>query len=525
MANTGRLMAVLCSIMLLVGGVAAAQGVSSAQASDGGLVLEGLRFSGVTVFEEGELLALVSDALGKEATLADLDGMAEKITRHYREAGYPVARAHVPAQTVEGGIVHIAVVEGRYGDVRVDNNSALRDETWRRLLSTLAPGSIIRQDALDRSLLILNDLPGVRVGSALQPGTEAGHSDLLVRIEDDVRWSGNVGVDNFGNHSTGSTRLQLAGGYNNPFGLGDRLYGSLMLTEGGGMKTGRIGYAVTAGTLPLEIDTSVAYVHYTLGGPLTLLDAKGETTTVDVTVRHPLVRTAGRTMHVTGGLSSRNSQSEQLGETTTKAFFDVNAGLTGVQFFDGSALSWAANATFGNLDIGPAAVKAADAAGPETQGSFTKLEGNIRYQRSLNARTRLGVSGRAQVAFKNLDDSEKFSLGGSGGVKAYPPGEAGGDSGLLAGVDVSHVPAWTDGWLGTWSARAFLDVGTVKTNAKPWPGASDGGRTLAGLGVGVNWTYEGYSVGFDYGCKLGDEVATSAPDESCRLWLQAGLAF
>ena len=34
-----------------------------------------------------------------------------------------------------------------------------------------------------------------------------------------------------------------------------------------------------------------------------------------------------------------------------------------------------------------------------------------------------------QLSSKNLDSSEKFTLGGIGGVEAYPSGEASGDEG------------------------------------------------------------------------------------------------
>src|SRR5690625_4202920 len=110
MSCTGRFLALLCSFALLLGGVAGAQEMSQAP-SDGALVLlQEVRLSGVTVFEEGELVALLSDAIGKEATLEDLEAMAAAITRYYRDAGYPLARAYVPAQTVEDRVVHIVVV-------------------------------------------------------------------------------------------------------------------------------------------------------------------------------------------------------------------------------------------------------------------------------------------------------------------------------------------------------------------------------------------------------------------------------
>jgi hemolysin activation/secretion protein len=45
-------------------------------------------------------------------------------------------------------------------------------------------------------------------------------------------------------------------------------------------------------------------------------------------------------------------------------------------------------------------------------------------------RSRCSAKLRGQVAFDNLDTSEKIGLGGAYGVRAYPEGEAYGDQGL-----------------------------------------------------------------------------------------------
>jgi POTRA domain, ShlB-type len=40
--------------------------------------------------------------------------VAVRVTGLYRDRGYFLARAYLPAQEIEGGIVRIAVLEGRY---------------------------------------------------------------------------------------------------------------------------------------------------------------------------------------------------------------------------------------------------------------------------------------------------------------------------------------------------------------------------------------------------------------------------
>jgi hemolysin activation/secretion protein len=60
----------------------------------------------------------------------------------------------------------------------------------------------------------------------------------------------------------------------------------------------------------------------------------------------------------------------------------------------------------------------------------------------------------------------------------------------------------------------------VTTNKNRWTSGSNT-RTLSGAGVGLNWTDPGnFAARAFYARKLGNEVATSAPDRSGRFWLQ-----
>jgi hemolysin activation/secretion protein len=114
---------------------------------------------------------------------------------------------------------------------------------------------------------------------------------------------------------------------------------------------------------------------------------------------------------------------------------------------------------------------------------------------------------RGQVAFKNLDSSQKFILGGPTGVRAYPVGEAPGDEGhaftLESRFDIPFMPSWAATQL-----VGFLDAGWVKLHRDLWPGAitSASGKNdywLSGGGVGVNVGKAGlYSVRASYAHKI-----------------------
>ncbi|MDB5867470.1 MAG: fhaC2, partial [Betaproteobacteria bacterium] len=77
------------------------------------LDVKGFRFSGLSVVSPDSLQPLVQKYIGPERTFEDLQAAANAVTDHLRNRGYFVAQAYVPEQKLEGGIVELAVLEGR----------------------------------------------------------------------------------------------------------------------------------------------------------------------------------------------------------------------------------------------------------------------------------------------------------------------------------------------------------------------------------------------------------------------------
>ncbi|HEY0281232.1 MAG TPA: POTRA domain-containing protein, partial [Rhizomicrobium sp.] len=80
-----------------------------------------LHVTGQTRFTEAELIAATGFKPGSELSLADLRVLASKITHLYNRNGYFVAQAYLPPQDIKDGAVTIAVIEGRYGKIGLDN--------------------------------------------------------------------------------------------------------------------------------------------------------------------------------------------------------------------------------------------------------------------------------------------------------------------------------------------------------------------------------------------------------------------
>lgn len=494
-----------------------------APASTVRIVVDTLRIEGETLYPEAELLALTGFRAGAELSLADLQAMAARITEHYRRHGWFIAQAYLPAQDIRDRAVTIAVSEGRLGAVQLRNRSNVSDRVAQGLLAGLTPGDVLATAPVETRLLLLSDLPGVVVNSTLVPGAAPGTSDLVVDLAQGRRVTGSIDADNAGNRYTGAWRVGATVNLNEPLGLGD-VASLRLLTSGDGLKYGRLSYQLQAGRGQL----GVAYSHldYALGKEFEGLGARGTARIASVWGRYPVLRSRDDNLYLQLAFDAKDfhDRVDSVPSVTDRnsrvlmasAFGDHRDG-----WFGGGVNSWFLTWSHGDLDIETPAARAQDAATARTAGSFDKLSFSaMRLQRlggpfSLHA----GLSG--QLASKNLDVSEKMSLGGMNGVRAYPEGEAYADQGLLLVVegrmDLPPLPQPVPGHM---QLVAFVDAGHVQPNRRPWL-AGDNRRTLSGAGVGVNWGDPGnFLVRAYYARKLGNESASSAPDKSGRFWLQ-----
>jgi hemolysin activation/secretion protein len=188
-----------------------------------------------------------------------------------------------------------------------------------------------------------------------------------------------------------------------------------------------------------------------------------------------------------------------------------------------SVLVWSASALSGDLSIDEPLVRALDAVTAMTQGGYRKYSVSLLYLQSFAGSWTVYGSLLAQGASKNLDSSEKFSLGGAQGVRAYPLGEAAGDEGTLATLELRYA---LGRWEGTTpSLIAFADYGRSRINKEPFlPG--DNVRKLGGAGVGVSIVKAaGFSLRAYLAAKTTDAAATADDDRSSRAWLQAAMFF
>ena len=489
------------------------------------ITVQRLQVTAPPVFTESELIASTGFVPGSELTLGELRAMASKIASYYQQRGYFLAQAYLPAQDIEDGVVHISVLPGQYGQVQLRNQSKLSDGLAGTILAGL-DGQVISTPPLERRLLLLSDLPGVQVSSTLAPGASLGASDLIVEVQPGSRFNGSIDVDNQGNRYTGRNRIGATLNINELAGIGD-VASVRAFTSADGLNYGRLAYQGQAGLL--RLGGAYTYMDYKLGKEFAVLEAKGTAKIASAYGSYPLIRSRSSNLYAQVSYDDKTFQdrTESTGTVNDKKarvwLFNLN-GDSKDSVGGGGISNYSLTYTTGKIDIESPEARLIDRLTVKSNGHFNKLAFNAARLQSLGGETSLFGSLSGQAASKNLDVSEKMGIGGMGGVRAYPGGEAYGDQGYVLNLELRQnlmaFPAFTS-LPGQLQVLAFADTGSVKLNRDAWS-AGENRRTLSGAGVGVTWTGANALVlKAYYAHKLGNAKATSAPDSAGRFWLQA----
>jgi hemolysin activation/secretion protein len=483
-----------------------------------------LRVTGARAYPEAALLALTGFQPGSKLTLSELRAMAAKIEQEYRRNGYFVAQAYLPAQDIRNGAVTIAVLEGQYGQVRLQNQTPVSNVLVGGLLAGLNSGDTVAREPLESRLLLLSDLPGVNVKSTLAPGATPGAADLLVEVTPGQRISGSIDADNAGSRYTGANRIGATVNLNEPFGVGD-VASLRVLTSFDGLNYARASYQRQFG----RAKAGVAYsrLDYKLGEEFESLHGRGTAEIVSVYGNYPLIRSRNTNLYAQLAYDDKTFQDkvEVASLVTDKKARAATASLYGDHHDSvggGGVSSYSLSYTVGDIDIETADVRAFDALTARTDGRYRKLGFSATRLQRVTGALSLYAAVNGQLASKNLDVSERIALGGIGGVRAYPEGEAYGDQGYVVNLEARlQLPALPASMPGQMQLIGFVDSGTVTRNKNPWT-AGDNRTTLSGAGIGLSWAdNNNFVVRTYYAHKLGNGMATSAPDKGGRFWIQA----
>jgi hemolysin activation/secretion protein len=499
--------------------------------------VKAFRIAGNTVFSSEELHQQVLEFVGLGLDVGSLYEAAARLQHYYRERGYFLAVAYLPPQEIHDGVVQIAVLEGRLGSVSLQSEAPLklRESFARRVLDVhLKPGEVVTEKALERPLLLLRDLPVIELSSELGPSRDQiGAADLTVKIsENRRRSSGHVDIDNHGNRFTGEYRVGVDINKDNLLGYGDLLSFRAFVSHAD-MRFGRLSYVIPAGPYGTRVGASYSGFSYALGEDFEALEANGEGTVLAIYGLHPVLRTRTANLFVRAGIEAKTLEDrvDSVGLSEARDIRAGNFGLIGDfgdRFFSGGINSYAVTYTRGDLDLESPELRAIDAfpgIGPQTAGTFSKWNVELRRLQRITDQYNLLMVYSGQLATKNLTAAEKMSLGGPNGVRAFPVGEAPGDTGQLFSGELRYIVPGVEMFGGNLTATAYYDYGQVQALEDPPPAVPTAGnkRTLSSYGLGLALGREGnFLMRVNLAKPLKGTPATSDTKErDPRAWFQA----
>jgi hemolysin activation/secretion protein len=194
-------------------------------ASEATVNVRRFKFAGNTLIEADKLSSALAAYVNRPLTLAQLKEAADVVTAIYRDAGWTV-RTFLPKQEISTGVVTLQIVEAVFGGAFIQGQEPQRIEASRLVEmaeANLRKGQALHANDLDRTLLLLDDLPGISVAGNLAQGQNDGETNLV---------NGNATIDNQGSRATGIERVSANLNINSPARRGDLLSTNLMQTRG-----------------------------------------------------------------------------------------------------------------------------------------------------------------------------------------------------------------------------------------------------------------------------------------------------
>lgn len=425
--------------------------------------------------------------VGRDIALSDIFAVAARISAAYRAAGYVLSQALVPQQSLSqtDGVVRIRIVEGYVSRVVVADDVAGRE----RIVTMLAPVQSERPltlATLERSLLLLNDLPGTRAQALLRAAQEPNAAELELVVERD-RQAYSASITNRTTDAVGPLRLELSGEWRGVVGNFDR---HVVRWVGSGNE--RLNLIAYSGDAP--IGSNGLFANWSASasrskpkqGELFQFDTKSESLSFGLS--YPVLRSRAINLNLRGALAAYDGSSDIVdGLTVSKekirtlrlgATFDATDSASGVNLLD---IEWSK----GLSGLGASRQGDPELARFGSNPQFSKLTLYAARLQSLGGEWSLLAAVTGQHTSDMLTSSEEFGLGGDTFLRAYDPSELLGDKGLAGKLELRYNLAFPA--LST-TLYAYYEGGSVR--ALQLDGSSSKQSAIStGLGVRASGPY------------------------------------
>lgn len=492
----------LALVCVLLAAIAVANPyVHAAQDTDDGetvsIWVEAILVSPSEILTDYEIAAVVTPYERRELTVADLNEVVEQLNQMYVDKGFMAARAVLPPQTVEDGVIHVTLVEGRVGDVVVEGNQYTQGRFITDRMS-LVPGDLLDVAQLESDLIFFNAVYDVQLVARLEPGEAFGTTDYIIETIEPKRWSTEVTYSNSSRQEGGANRVSVALANRGLFGRSDPV--GLTMMAGAGAKSGAIDYA-----MPLESGGGKLHLSYHQNyaearqDDLSAIEVVVDSSGGGVGWSQPLGVQPGVNVKFTVDYRWHRSRTMALGAQLVDQFqTSTTYGI--ISEMSGSNHSMSVRHA---MTSGVYRTQIGDTRFAKYWGDYTRQwRWGERYTLSSRVRWQMKYSGV-------LPTSEFFTLGG-GTVRGLSPNAVSGENGYALSLEIRRPLSEA------LETLAFVDHGGVFSH----PG---GGGNITSVGVGADIRlFRSLTGSLVYALPLGQESANQARG---RLDVRVTLSF
>ncbi|MFM0596619.1 ShlB/FhaC/HecB family hemolysin secretion/activation protein [Paraburkholderia dilworthii] len=434
-----------------------------------------VQVEGVKSIPFDEVAARFTPLVGKDTTIGDLIQVANGVTKLYQDRGYALSFAFIPAQTFEGGVVRVTVVEGYVSTVKVTGKPGAVEDKIRAIADHIVADRPLRRATFERYINVLGLLPGVKVAANVPPPQNTDGATTLELNVDRKPFDVSMGIDF--NHP--GVQGLLTATENGLTALGEQLSVSALLPKG----RDNVTYLAAHAAVPIGSNGLIAKIdatHYR-GNPVDnpgLPSYIGRTVINDKvggSLAYPIL--LSNTQSVIGTASVYASHDEdrynntvsgaQIGLRSQVRVMQLQADYTNVQTGQVRRASINVAKAFDILGASKSGDSNVPGSPVVNPASITFVRTGASFSQSNDWPMKIGtaVSLTGQYSAVSLPTSEQISFGAQRFAQGYQPGEASGDSGWGAMFEINRpfTPGFT--YLRTLTPYVSFDLARVYLHA------------------------------------------------------------
>ena len=404
---------------------------------NGGFVVLPPAYSLINVKELTKVLAA-----GENRPIDDrlLVAVAQVVEGFFRRNDFPIATAIIPQQRVTDGVLRVAVLPGKFREIRFQGNRWFSESLLRDKLH-VESGTVVRVSDLERAVNWTNDSPFRRIRVHIDPIPNSNEANLIVGVQErlPLRLSGSI--DNGGNEVIGKHRFIAGASYGNMWGLDHSVAYQFVTTDKSKIYQAHgFNYRVPlASRHTLQVTASYAHASPKFYEGLIVQD--GRNATADLRYSIPL-KSGDNPMEAFATVSFKQSNNNlEFGGTQADSsktdIFNLSAGISKVRRDPKGA--WILGATLTGSPGGVTSLNR-DEVFESTRhlAKASYLYGNFTAQRLqiLAKGWELSSRGALQLSSERLLVSEQLSGGGASTVRGFDENSVLGDDGFVLNNEI-----------------------------------------------------------------------------------------